>query len=220
MKRIFSLVLCLVMAFAICSLSGCDKNPAGEAWKVVNYAEDGIGDALTQKVGFTLTRSGKKIKDVWLNVKEIKGEAVSITLQKYTSTTTDGGTSDFNLTTGSDYILNKGAISITKQQVKDANKNAKGWIKLNTSDWGKDFNNVVLMLTGDITIREIAFVGEDGKLISTALDKAFVFINTEDGIVSKVFTASDLSQNYADVKEGIPNNLLDAQDSFNQKDKK
>ena len=220
MKKIFSLVLCLVMAFSICSLTACDSNPAGEAWKVVSYAEDGVGDALTQKVGFTLTRSSKKIKDVWINVKEIKGETVSITLQKYTSTTTDAGTSDFNLTTGADYILNRGAITITKQQVKDANSNSKGWIKLNTSDWGKDYNNVVLMLTGNITIREIVFVGEDGKRIKVALDKAFVFINTDGGVISKVFTASELADNYADVKGGIPNNIIDNQESFDNKDKK
>ena len=220
MKKIFSVVLCAIMAFSICALTGCDKHPAGEYWKVVNYAEDGLGDALSQKVGFTLSRNSQKIKDVWLNVKEIEGETVKITLQKYTSKTTDGGTSDFNLSTGSDYILNKGAITITKKQVKDANKNEKGWIKLNTSDWDKDFNNVALILTGDITIREIVFIGADDKKISVSLDKAFIFVETDAGVISKVFSASELAEDYADQKGGIPNFLIDSQSSFDEKDGK
>lgn len=211
MKKLLSFVLCAVMLFSVCTLAGCDKNEVGSDWKVVTYSINGGDDAITQKVGFSVTRNSVNIKEVWLNVKEIKGDSVKLSFQKYSTKTTDAGTSDFTV---SGSMLGGGELTVTAKQVREANKNAKGWIKLNSTDWNQAYSNVIMQLTGNITIREIVFVDMNGKRLTAAIDKAFVIIE-KDGEIQKmkVYTSSELLA-FGEVKNGIPNNLLDSQESF------
>ena len=209
MKKILSIILCVIIAFGVLSLSGCaDKNAVGEAWKVNVYDSTAI-----QKVGFTLTRNSVKIKEVWLNVEKIEGNMVGVTVQKYTAQSSQER-EDYFGSTSMTTSLNGGEISITAKMVKDANKKDKGWIKLNAEAWDKDYNNIVLSMKGNITIREIVFVSMEDKIITASVDRALVVIEYEDGQQrDKLWTRAELDA-ITNSKYGVPTMLLDSQDSF------
>ena len=104
--------------------------------------------------------------------------------------------------------------------VKKANREKKGWIKLNSTAWDKNYNNVLLALKGNITIREIVFVNMKGEIITAKVDRALVVVEYEDGTSrDKLWTESALKA-VANAKNGVPTDLLDNQESFNIKDDK
>ena len=209
MKKIFSIILCAIMAFSVMSLTGCaDKNAVGEAWKVNVYDSTEV-----QKVGFTLTRNSVNIKEVWLNVEKIEGNMVGITVQKYTAQSSQER-EDYFSSTSLTTSLNGGEISITAKMVIEANRKEKGWIKLNAEAWDTSYNNVLLSLKGNITIREIVFVSMENKIITASVDRALVVVEYEDGQQrDKLWTKAELDA-ITNSKYGVPTMLLDSQDSF------
>ena len=73
MKKLLSIILCVITMFSVLTLTGCkDKNAVGKEWEVKEYVMGGY--AVTPLVGFTVNRNGGKIQDVWVNIREIKGE--------------------------------------------------------------------------------------------------------------------------------------------------
>lgn len=215
MKKILSVILCVITVFGIMSFTGCkDKNEVGMAWTVNAYSS-----TETQKVGFTLTRNSVNVKEVWINVAKIEGNLVGITVQKYTAQSSSERDEYFS-STSSSTALEGGEISITAQMVKKANREKKGWIKLNSTAWDKNYNNVLLALKGNITIREIVFVNMKGEIITAKVDRALVVVEYEDGTSrDKLWTESALKA-VANAKNGVPTDLLDNQESFNIKDDK
>ena len=213
MKKILSVILCVIMMLGVVSLTSCaDKNAVGNAWKVNVY-----NSTETQKVGFTLSRNSVNVKEVWINVEKIEGNLVGITVQKYTAQSNSERDEYFSSTSTSTALAG-GEISITAKMVKDANKQSKGWIKLNAEAWDKNYNNVMLALKGNITIREIVFVDMNGKVITANVDRALVVVEYEDGQVrDQLWTKAQLEA-ITNSKYGVPTNLLDSQDSFNDKD--
>ena len=213
MKKILSIILCAIMAFGVMSLTGCaDKNAVGEAWKVNVYDSTEV-----QKVGFTLTRNNVNVKEVWINVEKIEGNLAGITVQKYTAQSSAEREEYFSSTSVSTAV-GSGEISITAKMVSDANRKSKGWIKLNEEDWDKNYNNLVLSTKGNITIREIVFVGMDDKIIKASIDRALVVVEFEDGqLRDQLWTKTQLDA-ITSAKYGIPTYLLDSQDSFKTKD--
>ena len=112
---------------------------------------------------------------------------------------------------------------MSAQQVKNANKGAKGWIKLNTKDWGLKSDNVLLtVVDGRLTIREVVFVNENGEQLSASINVAYVAIKTDkksNPVISQ-FTKAQLEE-YAETSiYGVPNFLLDDQEAFKTKDEK
>ncbi|MBQ7373511.1 MAG: hypothetical protein IJW64_03000 [Clostridia bacterium] len=213
MKKFLSIILCVIMMFGALSFTGCkDKNAVGESWKVNVY-----DSVEKQIVGFSLTRNSVNVKEVWLNVEKIEGNLVGVTVQKYTAQSSLERNEYFSNTSTST-TLGGGEISITAKMVKDANKEKKGWIKLNAEAWDKNYNNVLLSLKGNMTIREIVFVSMKGEIIKATVDRALVVVEYDDGTTrDKLWTLSDLGA-ITGAKYGVPTALLDSQDSFNSKD--
>ena len=217
MKKFLSIILCLITAISVCTLVSCgDKNAVGEVWNVVPYTLDDGATATDQIVGFKLTRNSVNVKEVWINVKKITGETVDVTFQKYTTKSSDGGATEITL---SGTVLGGSARTITAEEVKKANKDSKGWIKVNVNDWNVPYNDVAMIVKGNIVIREVVFVNTKGEIITTALDKADVVIETGDRIINKTFTKAEL-ESFVDVENGLPTYLLDSQESFKDKDQK
>lgn len=214
MKKILSIILCLITMLGVLSFTGCgNKNAVGEAWTVNVY-----DSTTTQKVGFSLTRNSKNIKEVWINVEKIQGNLVGITVQKYTAQSSNDREEYFSNTSAAT-ALQQGEISITAQMVKTANKERKGWIKLNDEAWDKNYNNVLISLKGDIVLREIVFVNMDGEVIKASLDRALIVVEFDDGSIpkDKLWTKAELDA-ITNAKHGLPTALLDSQESFNSKD--
>ena len=220
MKKFLSFMMCVIMVFSALTLTGCkDKNAVGQEWEAKTYATD-AGVAVDYKVGFKVTRESSKIKEVWLNVKEIKGENVRFSFAKYKSGELDGESTDL-LIDGN--LLNNGPTIITSAQVKEANKTAKGWIKLNATDWNLSYDSVLMSMPGNVTLREIVFVGTNGKVLSTEIYKAYMTLEykvdkrkTDHRI--KEFTAAELLTYAETTVYGIPQFLLDNQEAFASKD--
>ena len=213
MKKIFSFILCVIMVCSAFALTGCkDKNAVGKAWQVKEYVTT---EVVVQKVGFTVSRNSSSIKDVWINIQEIEGENVQFTFSKYKSKTDK--TSDLE-PDGSYMGGSANAIVISAQQVKDANKNAKGWIKVNSADWNLASDKVLMTVKGKVTIREIVFVNMKGERVSASINKAFVVVETgkkKDRVITlKEFTALELEAYVETAVCGIPNFLLDNQEAF------
>lgn len=218
MKKVLTLILCVIMAFSALCMSGCANNSVGEAWDVKPYTFDGEnGEAVAQRVGFSVTRKSANIAYVWINVESIKGSSVDVTFQKYTTVTSDGGKAEISPTAGT--ILGGNARTITAEQVREANSNSKGWIKVNETAWNQSYTSVLLSLDGNIKIREVVFVDMDGKRLDASIDKAYIVVETESGISHKTFTSSQLST-ITDAKYGLPTALVDSQESFDSKDAK
>lgn len=218
MKKVLTLILCVIMAFSALCMSGCANNSVGEAWDVKPYTFDGEnGEATAQRVGFSVTRKSANIAYVWINVESIKGSSVDVTFQKYTTITSDGGKAEISPTAGT--ILGGSARTITAEQVREANSNSKGWIKVNETAWNQSYTSVLLSLDGNIKIREVVFVDMDGKRLDASIDKAYIVVETESGISHKTFTSSQLST-ITDAKYGLPTALVDSQESFDSKDAK
>lgn len=218
MKKVLTLILCVIMAFSALCMSGCANNSVGEAWDVKPYTFDGEnGEAVAQRVGFSVTRKSANIAYVWINVESIKGSSVDVTFQKYTTVTSDGGKAEISPTAGT--ILGGNARTITAEQVREANSNSKGWIKVNETAWNQSYTSVLLSLDGNIKIREVVFVDMDGKRLDASIDKAYIVVETETGISHKTFTSSQLST-ITDAKYGLPTALVDSQESFDSKDAK
>lgn len=228
MKKFLSFILCMIMVVSALTLTGCkDKNAVGQEWQVKTYTTADIEESLEatqddkknvreQKVGFKVSRNSGKIKDVWFNVKEIKGENVSVTFSKYKTSEVNGVSSDL---VADSYVLNDGPIVITASQVKEANKNAKGWIKLNTEAWNLSYDTVLMTLTGNITLREIVFVGSKDEVLTAEISKANVGIEYTVGkkdkrYNEKEFTKAELEAYAETAIYGIPNFLLDNQEAF------
>ena len=215
MRKILSFVLCLVMLCSVLSLAGCkDENAVGQSWKVVKIGEE--EQTYAQKVGFKVTRNSTSIGDVWLNVEKIEGTSATLQITKYQPNTE---TDDDIYDKGSP--LDGGNIVLSAKQVEDANKNSKGWIKLNTKSWDLTSDNVLLTIVdGRLTIREIVFVNNKGVQLTADINVAYVGIKTEkkgDPII-KQYTKAQLLE-YAETSlYGIPNFLLDDQESFKTKD--
>ena len=218
MKKVLTLILCVIMAFSALCMSGCANNSVGEAWDVKPYTFDGEnGEAVAQRVGFSVTRKSANIAYVWINVESIKGSSVDVTFQKYTTITSDGGKAEISPTAGT--ILGGSARTITAEQVREANSNSKGWIKVNETAWNQSYTSVLMSLDGNIKIREVVFVDMDGKRLDASIDKAYIVVETESGISHKTFTSSQLST-ITDAKYGLPTALVDSQESFDSKDAK
>ncbi|MBQ8726506.1 MAG: hypothetical protein IJY84_05370 [Clostridia bacterium] len=217
MKKLFSLILCVIMAFSALAISGCADNSVGKAWEVKPITYDGEnGDAVLQRVGFSVTRKSANLAYIWINVESIKGNSVEIAFQKYTVVTSDGGKAEMSPTTGT--ILGGDERIITAEQVREANSSSKGWIKVNATAWDKSYTTVLMSLEGNIVIREVVFVDMDGKRLDATIDKANVMIEFESGRrLQKTFTAAELST-ITDAKYGLPTALVDSQESFDGKD--
>lgn len=210
MKKIVSLILGVIMSVSISALTSCKKVNTATSWQIVSYQSG--SESMTQQVGFNVTRSSKKIREIWMKIDKIELESVTITFERYTSSTTDSGTSTMKPVSGTSF-----SKVITSKQVKEAKKNANGWIKVNDENWDKDYTYVLMSTTGNITIDEVVFVSEENKRLTTNVDKANIVIEYNDGKTeSKVFTKAQLEE-IKDAKYGLPLNLVNNQESFDKK---
>ena len=221
MKKILSFIVCMIMIMSAFTLTGCkDKRAVGKEWEVKEYVSAGY--VTTQMVGFTVNRNGGKIKDVWINIREIKGENVKFHLCKYKSLQNEE--IDTSLYKDGN-VLNGGDIVVTAAQVKTANKQAKGWIKLNTSSWDFNYDSVLLTVPNNVVLREIVFIGTNDQILTTTINKAFVVVEYKVGkkkndtkTLLREFTSAELLAYAETAKYGIPNFLLDNQQAFLTKD--
>jgi hypothetical protein len=222
MRKILSFVVCMIMVMSAFTLTGCkDKRAVGKEWEVKEYVT--IGYVTTQMVGFTVNRNGGKIKDVWINIREIKGENVKFNFCKYKSLKNE----EFDTDLYKDgYVLEGGDIVVTAAQVKAANKQSKGWIKLNTNSWDFNYDSVLMTVPNNVVLREIVFIGTNDKILSTKINKAYVVVENKTGkgketqTLLREFTSAELLAYAETAKYGIPNFLLDSQQAFLTKDVK
>ncbi len=223
MKKILSFVVCMIMIMSAFTLTGCkDKRAVGKEWEVKEYVTAGY--VQTQLVGFTVNRAGGRVKDVWINIREIKGENVKFNFCKYKSLQNDEVDTDLYK---DGYVLEGGDIVVTAAQVKAANKQTKGWIKLNTKSWDFNYDSVLMTVPSNVVLREIVFIGSNNQILATTIKKAYVAVEYKVGkrkndtqTLLREFTSNELLAYAETAKYGIPNFLLDNQQAFLTKDAK
>ena len=216
MKKILSFIICVLMVVSIGTLTSCKKKVNNEtSWQVNVYGAD-EEEIITQQVGFSIS-SSKTIKEIWVKVDAIVGEEVKITYQRYTTGTTDAGTPSIKPTASG-----MATASITAKKVKTAKKETNGWINLTSvnGDWNQSTSKVLLSLTGNITIDEVTFFDKDGKRVEgITLDRANIVIEEENMPISNmVYTKAEIEA-FAGYKYGLPTNLLNNQEAFDNKNK-
>lgn len=193
--RAIALALATLTVFAFC---GCkNKNAEYTSWEVRVY-NDGEGNADVQYVDFSVTRNSKNIKAVWINVAKISASEVQI---------------DFAKVNGD----SKKTLTLDKKTVKNAIKNDGGWIKA-VDDWKYGLSTVRMSLKGNVTINEVAFVGEGDKKLSVSVSKAYIYYVDKDGKIQgsqEAYTKSEL-EGITGSKVGLPLNLVDEQDKFDK----
>ncbi|MBE5741884.1 MAG: hypothetical protein E7360_01000 [Clostridiales bacterium] len=215
MKKLLTFILICVTAFSCTLFTGCKKIDVENEWKIVAY-DDGNGQVLNQRVCFDVTRNSKKIDEIWIKVTAMQNnvESVNFTFQRYTTNTTNGGTTGI---TAAGTAL---TTAVSKQQVKDATKNTNGWIKVTATAWQHNSSYVLMICQGNITIDEIVFISEEGKRLEYEVEHAdIVYENTEGDLKQKVYSKAELEA-ITDAKYGLPLNLNNNQESFDSKDKK
>jgi len=83
MKKIVSLMLGVIMSVSISALTSCKKVDTTTSWQIVSYQSG--SESMTQQVGFNVTRSSKKIREIWMKIDKIEVESVTVTFETLTA---------------------------------------------------------------------------------------------------------------------------------------
>ena len=220
MKKIVTAVLALIISVtALMAFTSCkDENAPSTGWDVKRFVletddptESGSDKSeVEHKLGFYVGDGTKKISEVWVNITKIYNDTANFSLDVYT------GNLSIKKSTPTYPTFTR---SVTIDEVKQAKKEHRGWIKLDFNDKWKDITaNKQIMLTvkGEFDFNEIAFVGTDGKLLSVSFEKLDYWYERKDGnVVMNATNKADITE-----LEKSPLYLIDEQSKFELRDKK
>ncbi len=206
----------LAVTLAVFALSSCNKIVYEDYKKVV--AADGSGDAgwhiravtsggerYEQKVGFSVTRDGKTVKDVFVRFGSLDKGVNEVTI-KFTR---------YSVNLNPSSLTEPHSRTVTASDVKLAKKSYGGWIKINSeSIAASSYSNLMLVTSGGCSLKEVAFVSEDGEFLTAKTDMAdFWYKSTSTGKLAGTNAVSVSETNkIEDSEDGLPSALTDGQD--------
>ena len=227
MKRIITAIIALMLSItSVCALASCkNENQPSTGWEVQRILENGeadesgkTADETLHKLGFTVGDGTKRVAEIWVNIPKMYENEAELSVDVYSST------SDSLVKRSASPTFNTFTRKITKDEVKQA-KDLNYWIKLDFKDAWKDkatdknasyAKYVMISVKGVFEFNEIAFVDQDGKLLSVNLSKINYWYQPENvnymRNVVKTTEIPDMEKN--------PWKLIDEQSKFALRDKK
>ncbi|MCI6733924.1 MAG: hypothetical protein MR437_02475 [Clostridiales bacterium] len=227
MKRIITAIIALMLSItSVCALASCkNENQPSTGWEVQRILENGeadesgkTADETLHKLGFTVGDGTKRVAEIWVNIPKMYENEAELSVDVYSST------SESLLKRSASPTFNTFTRKITKDEVKQA-KDLNYWIKLDFNDAWKDkatdknasyAKYVMISVKGVFEFNEIAFVDQDGKLLSVNLSKINYWYQPENvnymRNVVKTTEIPDMEKN--------PWKLIDEQSKFALRDKK
>ena len=227
MKRIITAIIALMLSISsVCALASCkNENQPSTGWEVQRILESGeadesgkTADETLHKLGFTVGDGTKRVAEIWVNIPKMYENEAELSVDVYSST------SDSLVKRSASPTFNTFTRKITKDEVKQA-KDLNYWIKLDFNDAWKDkatdknasyAKYVMISVKGVFEFNEIAFVDQDGKLLSVNLSKINYWYQPENvnymRNVVKTTEIPDMEKN--------PWKLIDEQSKFALRDKK
>lgn len=227
MKRIITAIIALMLSItSVCALASCkNENQPSTGWEVQRILENGeadesgkTADETLHKLGFTVGDGTKRVAEIWVNIPKMYENEAELSVDVYSST------SESLVKRSASPTFNTFTRKITKDEVKQA-KDLNYWIKLDFKDAWKDkatdknasyAKYVMISVKGVFEFNEIAFVDQDGKLLSVNLSKINYWYQPENvnymRNVVKTTEIPDMEKN--------PWKLIDEQSKFALRDKK
>lgn len=222
MKKIITALFALIISVtALMAFTSCkDENAPSTGWDVKNLATQSDDSAESSsdtsdpvhKLGFYVGDGTKKISEVWVNISKIYNGTANFSLDVYTGDLT------IKKSTPTYPTFTR---SVTKDEVKQAKKEHRGWVKLDFNDKWKDIaanKQIMLTVQGEFDFNEIVFLGTDGELLSVSLEKLdYWYVRSESGreIVMNAKSKTDIAE-----FEKSPLYLIDEQSKFELRDQK
>lgn len=222
MKRIITAIIAMMFGItAVCALASCgSENRPSTGWEVQRILENGetssesgesatTSEEILHKLGFLVGDGTKRVAEIWVNIPKMYESEVELTVDVYLNTS---GNSVSKRTASPTYT------TFTRKITKDEAKKAKSlnyWIKLDFNDAWKDKDAsyakyVMVSVKGVFEFNEIAFVDQDGKLLSVSLSKIDYWYQPEG--VSYMMNVVNTT-NIPDTEKN-PRKLIDEQDKF------
>ena len=227
MKRIITAIIALMLSItSVCALASCkNENQPSTGWEVQRILENGeadesgkTADETLHKLGFTVGDGTKRVAEIWVNIPKMYENEAELSVDVYSST------SDSLVKRSASPTFNTFTRKITKDEVKQA-KDLKYWIKLDFNDAWKDkatdknasyAKYVMISVKGVFEFNEIAFVDQDGKLLSVNLSKInYWYLPENVNYMRNVVKTTEIPD-----MEKNPWKLIDEQSKFALRDKK
>ena len=227
MKRIITAIIALMLSItSVCALASCkNENQPSTGWEVQRILENGeadesgkTADETLHKLGFTVGDGTKRVAEIWVNIPKMYENEAELSVDVYSST------SDSLVKRSASPTFNTFTRKITKDEVKQA-KDLNYWIKLDFNDAWKDkatdknasyAKYVMISVKGVFEFNEIAFVDQDGKLLSVNLSKInYWYLPENVNYMRNVVKTTDIPD-----MEKNPWKLIDEQSKFALRDKK
>lgn len=227
MKRIITAIIALMLSItSVCALASCkNENQPSTGWEVQRILENGeadesgkTADETLHKLGFTVGDGTKRVAEIWVNIPKMYENEAELSLDVYSST------SDSLVKRSASPTFNTFTRKITKDEVKQA-KDLNYWIKLDFNDAWKDkatdknasyAKYVMISVKGVFEFNEIAFVDQDGKLLSVNLSKInYWYLPENVNYMRNVVKTTEIPD-----MEKNPWKLIDEQSKFALRDKK
>lgn len=227
MKRIITAIIALMLSItSVCALASCkNENQPSTGWEVQRILENGeadesgkTADETLHKLGFTVGDGTKRVAEIWVNIPKMYENEAELSVDVYSST------SDSLVKRSASPTFNTFTRKITKDEVKQA-KDLNYWIKLDFNDAWKDkatdknasyAKYVMISVKGVFEFNEIAFVDQDGKLLSVNLSKInYWYLPENVNYMRNVVKTTEIPD-----MEKNPWKLIDEQSKFALRDKK
>ena len=227
MKRIITAIIALMLSItSVCALASCkNENQPSTGWEVQRILENGeadesgkTADETLHKLGFTVGDGTKRVAEIWVNIPKMYENEAELSVDVYSST------SDSLVKRSASPTFNTFTRKITKDEVKQA-KDLNYWIKLGFNDYWKDTATdknvsyakyVMISVKGVFEFNEIAFVDQDGKLLSVNLSKInYWYLPENVNYMRNVVKTTEIPD-----MEKNPWKLIDEQSKFALRDKK
>lgn len=196
MKKLIKKLFALTLTAALCfSLTACGDNGLN-GWKTVakTASSDGVKLEYVAKLEFS-SGSILEVREAWFNASGLKGDAsINVTLLNYTTKVKE--IKDFAVT------------SATLKESKN------GWVNL-LKGVSYKCNKVLITTCDTISLNEIVFIGEDGKLIDLSFTEGGVRPSgSENGNIYSESELNALTEKNPAYSEHPAYNLIDEQDKF------
>ena len=227
MKRIITAIIALMLSItSVCALASCkNENQPSTGWEVQRILENGeadesgkTADETLHKLGFTVGDGTKRVAEIWVNIPKMYENEAELSVDVYSST------SESLVKRSASPTFNTFTRKITKDEVKQA-KDLNYWIKLDFNDAWKDkatdknasyAKYVMISVKGVFEFNEIAFVDQDGKLLSVNLAKInYWYLPENVNYMRNVVKTTEIPD-----MEKNPWKLIDEQSKFALRDKK
>ena len=204
-----SLIIAMALCFA-CASCGSDttaKTDCNTGWDIASYELKDTAAGTTspeeQFVCLSVTRNGKKIKAVWLNVAKLSIDESKVVLNRYQTSNYE----DYSNTTY------KREAFVTRTALKNSDG---GWIKI-TDDYEFPSDYLKISFYGGMEVRELVVISENGDMLSYTLKAAKLILKDASGKIygKPYYTADEIKA--LELGDNSPEKLNDEQSKFSIK---